>query len=109
MGQIAPKEEPEPKRLKPNENAQQQQTLNKFFKPTKEAVETVTIGYDTNRNRGEKGMCDGCGRVHPTHEQKQIAMDATSFVKSTLTSIMRKSLGKTLLLAKLMQNQEPMV
>ncbi len=43
--------------LKPNENAQQQ-TLNKFFKPTKETVGTVTIGYDTNTSRGERGLCD---------------------------------------------------
>jgi len=50
--------------LKPNENAQQQ-TLNKFFKPTKETVGTVTIGYDTNTSRGERGLCDECGTIHP--------------------------------------------
>ncbi len=62
---IPSKEEPDPKRLKPNDNVQQQQTLNKFFKPTKEAVGTVNIGSETNTNRGGRSLCDGCGTVHP--------------------------------------------
>ena len=58
------KEEPDPKRLKLNENAHQQ-TLNKFFKPTKDTVGTVNNGADANPSRGDKALCDGCGNIHP--------------------------------------------
>ena len=60
---IPPKKESEPKRFKPNDDAHQQ-TLNKIFKPTKETVGTVTIGYDPNTNREERRLCDGCGTIH---------------------------------------------
>ena len=61
------------------------------------------------RAAGNEVCVMSAGQFIPTLERKKLAIDAISFVKSILISIMRKSLGKTLLLVKLMRKQEPRV
>jgi len=61
------------------------------------------------RAAGKEDCVMGAEQFISTLDRKKFAIDAISFVKSILISIMRKSLGKTLLLVKLMRKQKPRV